>query len=254
MQSTLRLSPSPACAGRTAGMSHAAFLEHVARRLEGVEAGRDAAVDRDLQEDLLDLLLGEAVVQRTVDVQLELGRAVERGQHGEVQHRARLLRQAGTRPDIAPAVFRGDVLERHHEVVGARHGVVDIVGAEHGFAHLHALVVELLVARVGLGFRCFGLGHWLPPVNETGELYQTAMRSACRAVGAEPRPLARARWQRSAMVMLSSWAIMSSRSFSHIGHTTSWASGEPMVGSVGSVSASSLRTTRTTSPSVMLFW
>src|SRR6266446_443600 len=91
------------------------FLEDVAGGLEGVEAGRDAAIDGDLQEDLLDLLLGEAVGQRAVDMQLELGPAIERRQHGEVQHRTRLLRQARACPDIAPAILGGDVLERHHE-------------------------------------------------------------------------------------------------------------------------------------------
>ena len=53
------------------------------------------------------------------------------------------------------------------------------------------------------------------------------------------------------MVMVSSCDIISSRSCSHIGHTTSWASGEPTDGSLGSLSASSLRTTRTTSPRVI---
>src|SRR6185369_15068856 len=70
-----------------------------------------------------------------------------------------LLRQAGPRPDIAPAILRGDVLERHHEIVGRGHGTVDIVRAEHGFADLHALVIELLIAWVGL---CFA-GHRLAP-------------------------------------------------------------------------------------------
>src|SRR5436190_17300451 len=68
------------------------FLEHAARDLEGVEAGRDAAIDRDLQEDLLDLLLGEAVVQRTVDVQLELGAAVQRCTTASPRRRSRRSR------------------------------------------------------------------------------------------------------------------------------------------------------------------
>src|SRR3954464_14253399 len=116
MQSAVSAAASPARAARTA-MSEATVLEHVARGLEGVEAGRDTAIDRDLQEDLLDLLLAEAVGQRAVDVQLELRPAVQRREHREVQHRARLLGQAGSRPDVTPAIFGGDVLERHHEVV-----------------------------------------------------------------------------------------------------------------------------------------
>src|SRR6185312_9193020 len=108
MQSAVSESDSPTRALRTE-MSDATFLEDAACGLEGIEAGRDAAIDRDLQEDLLDLLLGEAVVQRAVDMQLELGAAVERRQHGEVQHRAALFGEARSRPGIAPAILGGDV-------------------------------------------------------------------------------------------------------------------------------------------------
>src|SRR5437879_13669698 len=104
-----------------------AFLEDVTRGLEGVEAGRDAAVDRDLQEDFLDLILGEAVVQRAVNVQLQLRPAVERRQDGEVQHRAGFLGQPRPRPDIARAILRGDVLEGYIEDVRRGLGVITTV-------------------------------------------------------------------------------------------------------------------------------
>ena len=53
--------------------------ERFARDSEGVDASRAAAVDRDLQEDLGDLLTRQPVAQSALHVDLQLVRTVEPG-------------------------------------------------------------------------------------------------------------------------------------------------------------------------------
>ncbi|MNV57851.1 hypothetical protein D3C71_1502000 [compost metagenome] len=99
-----------------------------------------------MQQDFLDLFHRHAVVQRALDVQLDLGRTVQRRQHRQVQHAARLLFQAGPPPGVAPAPFGGDVLKGHHEVVGAGQRAVHVFGTQHFAAQVQALIEQ------GLGF------------------------------------------------------------------------------------------------------
>src|SRR3954468_10671684 len=79
------------------------FLEGVARDAEAVDPSRNAAIDGDLQEDLLDLLLGKAVFQRRLDVQLQLMGAVERADHRQIDNAAAATVKAGAGPKRAPA-------------------------------------------------------------------------------------------------------------------------------------------------------
>src|SRR5688500_2143609 len=58
---------------------------------ERIDAGRYAAIDRHLQEHLADLFPGDAVPQGASDMELQLVRPVERGNHRQVEHAARLL-------------------------------------------------------------------------------------------------------------------------------------------------------------------
>src|SRR5262249_61767321 len=101
--------PSPttaiAAGGRTpAASANARLLERLARQPEVLDAGRHAAIDRDLQQHLGDLLLGDAVLDRALHVRLELVMAVERGGHGEIEHAARAPGEAGPGPGRAPAL------------------------------------------------------------------------------------------------------------------------------------------------------
>ena len=99
-----------------------AFLDqHLMRRLEGVEPGGDAAIGRRVQQGRLDLLDRHAVGQRALDVQLDLRRAVQRGQHRQVQQAAGLAVERRVAPGPAPGDGGGGALEGHHEVVGLGH-------------------------------------------------------------------------------------------------------------------------------------
>src|SRR6516165_3578920 len=60
------------------------LLEGLARVAEGVDPRRHAAIDRDLQQDFLDLVPGQAVLQRALDVQLQFVGPVERAEHRKI--------------------------------------------------------------------------------------------------------------------------------------------------------------------------
>src|SRR5579859_2369804 len=71
------------------------FLERLPRIAKRVNAGRDAAINRDLKQDLLDLFLGEPVLQCALHMQLELVRPVERPEHCQIDDAARAAVESG---------------------------------------------------------------------------------------------------------------------------------------------------------------
>ena len=79
------------------------LVENFFSEPEAVHGRRYAAVDGDLEKHFLDLVLGEAVVQRALDMHLDLMRAVERADHRQVQHAASLAVKPGTSPDSRPS-------------------------------------------------------------------------------------------------------------------------------------------------------
>src|ERR1043166_10259764 len=140
--------PSPttaiAAGGRTLAVSgNARLLERLARQPEVLDARGYAAIDRDLQQHLGDFLLGDAVLDRALHVRLELVMAVERGEHGEVEHAARAPVEAGPVPDRAPAILGDEVLHRAIEVVRGGDLRVDVVGAQYLAAHFEPAIVHL---------------------------------------------------------------------------------------------------------------
>src|SRR3954471_11918263 len=78
---------------------------------EAIDAARDAAIDRDLDQHGADFVRRHAVVQRAAHVGLELLHAAERGDHAEIEDRALAWRQGVVAPGLAPAVLRDDALE-----------------------------------------------------------------------------------------------------------------------------------------------
>src|SRR5258708_400424 len=107
-----------------------------------------AAVDGDLQEDLLDFVFRETVGERAADMQLQLVLLAERAQHAQVQDRTRLARQAGAGPDIVPAIRVQQVDELAVEVVHPGHRLVDPFGAEHLAACLQSCVEAFFVSSL----------------------------------------------------------------------------------------------------------
>src|SRR5882724_13453135 len=112
---------------------------------ESIDAGRHAAIDRDLHEHLAYFLARGAVGQRAPNMGLEFVRAVERAQHREVEKAAGLVRKAVAAPDIAPAVFRREVLHRPVEVVGRCDRLVDEFVSQDALADRETPVVGRFV-------------------------------------------------------------------------------------------------------------
>src|SRR5262249_4246130 len=93
---------------------------------EAIDAARDAAIDRDLDQHRADFVRRHAVVERAADVGLELLHAAERSDHAEIEDRALARLQRVVAPRLAPAILRDDTLEVAVEVVDVRHRLVDI--------------------------------------------------------------------------------------------------------------------------------
>src|SRR5690606_19202212 len=101
-----------------------AVLAHLLEYLVGVTRGLDgsghSAVDGDLQNDLLQLIWGEAVANCAAHVQLELGYLAERRDHAEVDEAALARLDAVAGPDRAPAVLGDEFLQLLREFVRVR--------------------------------------------------------------------------------------------------------------------------------------
>ena len=82
--------------------------------------GGHAAVDRGLQQDLLDLVHGQAVAAGGAQVQRQLLVVAAGDQRGERDHRAAAPVEPGPGPDPAPGVLGDQLLELAGEVGGSR--------------------------------------------------------------------------------------------------------------------------------------
>src|SRR6185503_2218358 len=107
-----------------------------------------AAVDRLLEDDLLDVLdRDSAFLERGPHVHLELFPAAEREQRPDHEHAARAEVQARPRPDLAPGVARDEVLELRGERVRARMGALHVGVAEDLPAHARARPSSFVVVH-----------------------------------------------------------------------------------------------------------
>ena len=116
---------------------------------------RHAAIHGNLKQDLLDLVLGDAVLQRALDMQLQLMGPVESAEHGEIDDAAGSSIDTWPGPQRAPAKLGRPFRHRPGEFVGACDRFVDIVFAKHFLADLQALVEQLS-------------HHWFLPLFENG--------------------------------------------------------------------------------------
>src|SRR5690242_11068286 len=73
---------------------------------------------------------------------MQFMRAVKRNKRAKIDQASNVSRQAGPLPDRAPAIFSDQCLEWEAELVGPGKGTLDIVGAEHCFAHFETTFKE----------------------------------------------------------------------------------------------------------------
>ena len=134
--------------GEQDGAPHSAplLVQHFLRDREGAVGRRGAAVDRGLQQHLLDLVGREAVAQRGAHVHGELALAAERDERGQRDRAAHAPVDSGPRPDTAPDRGGDQLLEICGEVGRALDRAVHVGVAEHLAADPHAALV-CVIAR-----------------------------------------------------------------------------------------------------------
>jgi hypothetical protein len=106
--------------------------------------GRNAGVNRALQQHLANLVLRHAVVEGCADMQLELVGAIERDHQPDRQQAARVSGQARARPDLAPSIAGDQCLKLTVEIVALRQRALDVGIAEHRLAYFETLLESLV--------------------------------------------------------------------------------------------------------------
>src|SRR5260370_29196680 len=92
--------------------------------------GWNAAIERDQQQDLADLLRGAAVLERTLEMDAQLRRLSGRRHHGDHGEALGGERQARPAPDVALRVCVDDVLQRRAEIAERAGALLDRLRAE----------------------------------------------------------------------------------------------------------------------------
>src|SRR5256885_1999491 len=111
-----------------------------------------AEIDRALEQDFADLVVGQAVPLCAADVQLELVEASEGDERRQRDAAPRLAIESRPRPDLAPRVARDEVLEVARVLGGTC--PVDVRVAEDIAAHAHASLVGVLGHAAILSSTC----------------------------------------------------------------------------------------------------
>src|SRR5215467_10149605 len=124
------------------------FLEHLAGLPKSVITHRHAAIDRLLQNDLLDIVGREAALgERCAHVHAELFPSPDRHHGADDEHAARALVEMRSRPDFAPGAAGDEVLPLGVKRIPVGIGAVDPGIAQNLAAGVGAASVTLLVAH-----------------------------------------------------------------------------------------------------------
>src|ERR1700704_354748 len=132
-------------ASRRRGRFLVHLVEGLRRELEGAEGGRDAAVDRRVHQQLLDLVAAHPGVARCTKVQLQLVHLAHADQHRDRDHAPCLVVEAGAGPDTAPGIFHQEILEFGIERSSVLRGARGMRPPKNGFADLFPALVAFFV-------------------------------------------------------------------------------------------------------------
>ena len=124
------------------------FLNHGPGFLDRMVGGGDAAIDRLLQQNFLDVVRREsAFAQGRADVQAKFIPLSQRHHRADHQHAAGAFVEMRTRPDITPCVARDEIDEVGVECVLAGHRFIDPGVAEHLAPFCRAPIAALIVVH-----------------------------------------------------------------------------------------------------------
>src|SRR5271154_2792649 len=87
--------------------------KRLARDAHAVDAGGHAAIYRHLQQHLANLLASHPIVERRLDMQLQLMRTIQRADHRDIDETAFAQLEPRPCPHISPAVLGREFLHRH---------------------------------------------------------------------------------------------------------------------------------------------
>src|SRR5208283_2666574 len=87
--------------------------------------------------------------------------AVQGHNHGDGNQAARLSREAGARPDLAPGIARNQILKGGIEFVFGGLGALDVGFTEHRAADFQALFVAIALIHVELPHTARKLTTWV---------------------------------------------------------------------------------------------
>src|SRR3954471_3884137 len=129
-------------------LSLADLLEHRGGFPECVIAHRHAAIDRLLQDDLLEVVGGESALdQRRAHVHAEFLPPADRHHGADDKDAARTLLEMGTRPHLAPGAAGDEILPFGGEGGLAGIGLIDPGVAQDLAARIRAALVAFLVVH-----------------------------------------------------------------------------------------------------------
>src|SRR6202044_736175 len=120
------------------------------RDAEAIDAGRGAAIDRDLRQRGADFVRGEPIGERAAHVGGELFHLAERADHAEIEQRALARFERLVAPGLAPAIFGEQPLKIAVEVVDVLQRAVDVSVAQNLFTFGKAEIVAFLVHGIPL--------------------------------------------------------------------------------------------------------
>src|SRR4051794_735292 len=103
------------------------LLERLAGDAETVDASRNAGINGDLEENLLNFVPGQAVLECRLHMQLQFVRTVQRAYHSEVDDAATAPVETGTGPKSTPAIGGGPFGHRAGELVSSRNRLLHIL-------------------------------------------------------------------------------------------------------------------------------
>src|SRR6516162_9952932 len=112
-------------------LSLASFSEHLFCNVKSGICRRNAAIDRRMQQEFLDLFAGYSIVGRSSQVKTEFIAAIQRHHHSHGDQAARSARQPRPGPYFSPSAAGDEVLERRVEFAFICLRAIHVGVAEH---------------------------------------------------------------------------------------------------------------------------
>src|SRR5579885_240778 len=116
------------------------FTDHLGGSAKTIDASRHTTIERRLQQYLLDLFLCTAIVQSATHMNPQFMRAIQCGEHANVDQTTHLPGKPWARPDRPPARLRHQLLQRTGEIIGIGKRFINVLISQYSTAYSHPLL------------------------------------------------------------------------------------------------------------------